>query len=190
MKQVLVIDNHDSFVYNLIGLLKEIEGVEYSIMKNDKIDFKQLNKYQYILLSPGPNIPKHSNDLMKLIDSAHKTHSILGICLGHQAINEYFGGTLKQLIMPKHGHSSKLKITNHKDIIFKNIEEPVQIGRYHSWTIEHLGKDLEISSIDDENNIMSIFHTKHKIHSVQFHPESIITNCGNKIIRNWLFADY
>lgn len=188
MKQVLVIDNHDSFVYNLIGLLKEIEGVQYKIMKNDQIDFKQLDNYQYILLSPGPSIPKHSNDLLKLIDITHKTHSILGICLGHQAINEYFGGTLKQLSTPKHGHCSKLKIINPKDILFKNILNPIQIGRYHSWTIDKLGKDLEISSIDEDNNIMSIFHTKYKINSVQFHPESIITNCGKQIIRNWLFC--
>lgn len=189
MKQVLVIDNHDSFVYNLVGLLKEIEGVEYSIMKNDRIDFNQLKNYEYILLSPGPSIPTHSNDLLKLIAFAHKTHSILGVCLGHQAINQYFGGTIRQLPIPKHGHCSTPKITNDKHIIFKNIQKPIQIGRYHSWTIEHLGKDLEISSIDEDNNIMSIFHKKYRIHGVQFHPESIITNCGKAIIRNWLFAD-
>lgn len=189
MKQVLVIDNHDSFVYNLIGLLREIEDIHWQIMRNDNIDFKQLENYQYILLSPGPGTPQHSNQLMQLIHHTHKTHSILGVCLGHQAINEYFGGTIKQLAFPKHGHPSTLKITNPKDIIFKDIEQPLQIGRYHSWTIEHTGKDLQVSSIDEDNNIMSIYHTKYPIHSVQFHPESIITNCGRQIIKNWLYSD-
>lgn len=186
MKQVLVIDNHDSFVYNLIALLKERKDVEYNVMKNDKIDFKSLDKYNYILLSPGPNIPKNSGDLLKLIDLTHKIHSILGVCLGHQAINEYFGGTIKLFSLPKHGHKSILKIIDKSDILFKNIENQIIIGRYHSWTIDKTGKDIAVSSLDDEGNIMSIYHKTYNIHSVQFHPESIITNYGKEIISNWL----
>ncbi len=189
MKKVLVINNHDSFVYNLIGLLKEIEEVEYKIMQNDQIDFGQLKNYQYILLSPGPGIPQEANQLMQVIDHTQKTHSILGVCLGHQAINEYFGGTLKQIPLPKHGHLSTLQITNNKDILFQGIGSPIQVGRYHSWTIDQLGDSLEISSIDEEDNIMSIFHIEYPIHSVQFHPESIISNCGKAIIKNWLFPN-
>ena len=186
MKQVLVIDNHDSFVYNLIALLKEIENVEYMVMKNDKIEFELLNNYEYILLSPGPNVPKNSGDLLKLIYYAHKTHSILGVCLGHQSINECFGGTLKQITLPKHGHSSNLNIINNKDILFNNIDKEIKIGRYHSWTIDTLSHDLEITSKDEDNNIMSVSHKKYKIYGVQFHPESIITNYGKEIIQNWL----
>lgn len=186
MKQVLVIDNYDSFVYNLIALLKEEKEVEYRIMKNNEIDFNALTNYKYILLSPGPNVPKNSGDLLKLIEYTHKTHSILGVCLGHQAINEYFGGRLKQLSLPKHGHRSILKEINNKDILFKDIDKEIEVGRYHSWTIDKLGEGLEISSTDEDNNIMSVFHRKYKINGVQFHPESIITNCGKEIIRNWL----
>ena len=186
MKHVLVIDNYDSFVYNLIGLLKEFDDVEYSIMKNDEIDFDLLPKFEYILLSPGPSIPKLSNDLLKIIDLSHKTHSILGVCLGHQAINEYFGGSIRKLSFPKHGHHSILKNINNRDILFKDIDKEIEVARYHSWTIDALGKDLEISSLDEDNNIMSVFHRKYKINGVQFHPESIITNCGKEIIRNWL----
>lgn len=186
MKQVLVIDNHDSFVYNLIAILKEIKNVEYTVIKNDEIDFNSLKNYKYILISPGPNVPNNSGDLLKLIDYTHKTHSIFGVCLGHQAINQYFGGTIKQFTLPKHGHKSILNIIDKSDIIFKNIENQIIIGRYHSWTIDKTGKDIAVSSLDDEGNIMSIYHKTYNIHSVQFHPESIITNYGKEIISNWL----
>lgn len=186
MKHVLVIDNYDSFVYNLIGLLEEFDDVDYTIMKNDEIDFDLLPKFEYILLSPGPSVPRLSNDLLKIIDLSHKTHSILGVCLGHQAINEYFGGSIRKLSFPKHGHHSILKNINNRDILFKDIDKEIEVARYHSWTIDKLGEGLEISSTDEDNNIMSVFHRKYKIDGVQFHPESIITNCGKEIIRNWL----
>ncbi|HHT03243.1 MAG TPA: aminodeoxychorismate/anthranilate synthase component II, partial [Bacteroidales bacterium] len=104
-----------------------------------------------------------------------------------QAINEYFGGSIRKLSFPKHGHHLILKNINNRDILFKDIDKEIEVARYHSWTIDALGKDLEISSLDEDNNIMSVFHRKYKINGVQFHPESIITNCGKEIISNWLF---
>ncbi len=190
-KRVLVIDNHDSFVYNLVQILRENKDCQFDIVYNDRIDFSTLDRYDKLLLSPGPGIPSEAGDLLPLIDHCKETHSILGVCLGHQAIAECFGARLQQLSHPKHGHESPLTIVDRGDILYRGMTYPVQVGRYHSWIINPntLPASLKVSALDEEGHIMSFYHETLPIHGVQFHPESIITRQGRGMINNWLDAN-
>lgn len=188
MKRILVIDNHDSFVYNLVQILRENEHCQFDIVYNDRVDFSVLGRYDKLLLSPGPGIPSEAGDLLALIDRCKTTHSILGVCLGHQAIAECFGARLQQLDYPKHGHPSPLTIIDPSDILYQDITSPVQVGRYHSWIIapRTLPPFLKVSALDEDGNIMSFYHESLPLHGVQYHPESIITTHGKEIIKNWV----
>lgn len=189
MMRILIIDNYDSFVFNIVQLIKETAYKPlFDVVKNDAIPFDTLNHYQGIILSPGPGIPSEAGDLMKLIDLCATTHSILGICLGHQAIIEYFGGKIINLRAPMHGHHSYLTITDSTDSLFRNIKDGTAIGRYHSWSADKssLPACLTVSSYDEEGNVMSVKHNNLPIHGLQFHPESYISECGSSIINNWL----
>lgn len=188
MKHVLVIDNHDSFVYNLVQLLRENRHCSFDIVYNDQINFNTLHLYDKILLSPGPGIPEEAGQLLDLIHHCKYTHSILGVCLGHQAIAMSFGAKLTQLPFPKHGHESELSFVDKNDIIYKYTQQPFKVGRYHSWVVspESLPPVLQVSSVDEEGNIMSFYHRTLPIHGVQYHPESIITKQGRQLINNWL----
>lgn len=189
MMRILIIDNYDSFVFNIVQLIKETAYKPlFDVVKNDAIPFDTLNHYQGIILSPGPGIPSEAGDLMKLIDLCATTHSILGICLGHQAIIEYFGGKIINLRAPMHGHRSYLTITDSTDSLFRNIKDGTAIGRYHSWSADKssLPACLTVSSYDEEGNVMSVKHNNRPIHGLQFHPESYISECGSSIINNWL----
>ncbi len=187
--RILIIDNYDSFVFNIVQLIKETAYKPlFDVVKNNAIPFDTLNHYQGIILSPGPGIPSEAGDLMKLIDLCATTHSILGICLGHQAIIEYFGGKIINLRAPMHGHRSYLTITDSTDSLFRNIKDGTAIGRYHSWSADKssLPACLTVSSYDEEGNVMSVKHNNLPIHGLQFHPESYISECGSSIINNWL----
>lgn len=187
--RILIIDNYDSFVFNIVQLIKETTYKPlFDVVKNNAIPFDTLNHYQGIILSPGPGIPSEAGDLMKLIDLCATTHSILGICLGHQAIIEYFGGKIINLRAPMHGHRSYLTITDSTDSLFRNIKDGTAIGRYHSWSADKssLPACLTVSSYDEEGNVMSVKHNNLPIHGLQFHPESYISECGSSIINNWL----
>ena len=187
--RILIIDNYDSFVFNIVQLIKETAYKPlFDVVKNNAIPFDTLNHYQGIILSPGPGIPSEAGDLMKLIDLCATTHSILGICLGHQAIIEYFGGKIINLRAPMHGHRSYLTITDSTDSLFRNIKDGTAIGRYHSWSADKssLPACLTVSSYDEEGNVMSVKHNNLPIHELQFHPESYISECGSSIINNWL----
>lgn len=188
IKNILVIDNHDSFVYNLVQILRENEHCQFDIVYNDQIDFSSLSRYDKILLSPGPGIPLEAGDLLALIEHCKTTHDILGICLGHQAIAESFGANLQQLPHPKHGHESSLTIVDPSDILYHDLTYPVQVGRYHSWIVNPhtLPLCLRISALDEEGHIMSFYHTTLPIRGVQYHPESIITRQGRQMINNWV----
>ena len=188
IKRILVIDNHDSFVYNLVQILRENGNCQFDIVYNDEIDFSLLHHYDKLLLSPGPGIPAEAGELLPLIDHCKTTHDILGVCLGHQAIAESFGASLQQLPHPKHGHESLLSIIDSTDILYHGLNTPIQVGRYHSWIINPytLPACLQISALDEEGNIMSFHHTTLPIHGVQYHPESIITKQGQQIINNWV----
>ena len=188
IKNILVIDNHDSFVYNLVQILRENEHCQFDIVYNDQIDFSSLSRYDKILLSPGPGIPTEAGDLLTLIEHCKTTHDILGVCLGHQAIAESFGASLQQLPLPKHGHESPLTIVDPTDIFYHGLTYPVQVGRYHSWIVNPhtLPSCLRISALDEEGHIMSFYHTTLPIRGVQYHPESIITRQGCQMINNWI----
>ena len=146
IKNILVIDNHDSFVYNLVQILRENEHCQFDIVYNDQIDFSSLGNYDKILLSPGPGIPAEAGELLTLIEHCKTTHDILGVCLGHQAIAESFGASLQQLPHPKHGHESPLTIVDSTDILYHDLTYPVQVGRYHSWIVNPHSPHASVSA--------------------------------------------
>lgn len=188
MKRILIVDNYDSFVYNLVQLLDEAGGCNYDVVFNDRIDFEALHLYDNILLSPGPGIPAEAGKTTELLDYCKNTHAILGVCLGFQALVELFGGKLLQLKHPRHGHESLLTITDPHDVLLKGLHSGTRIGRYHSWVVEpaSLPPELKVSGVDEDGNIMSVYHERLPLHGVQFHPESIITEAGEQMIRNWI----
>ncbi len=182
--KIAVIDNYDSFVYNIIRYLKEEGETEINIMRNDKIDFSILDKVDGILLSPGPGIPSEAAELNAIISKYHQSKNILGVCLGHQAIAEYFGSKLEKCLTPIHGEASEIIGENQ---LFENIPTKIQVGRYHSWKVENkANSELDFTAFTKENEIMALQHKKLPIYGVQFHPESILTPFGRKIIKNWL----
>ena len=181
-----VIDNFDSFVFNLVRYLKESSSAEVIVQRNNNIDYETLDTCDMILLSPGPGIPEEAGELINVIKKYSGKKKILGICLGHQAISEFFGATLEQCNTPLHGKSS---LVNHllSDYLFKNITKEFQVGRYHSWRVnEKLPQYLEVIAETQYKEIMAIRHKEFDIKGIQFHPESILTPQGRKIIENWI----
>ena len=183
--KILLLDNYDSFTYNLVQMIEQIIGNRIDVFQNDKISIDEIEKYDKIVLSPGPGIPKEAGILLDTIKTYASSKSILGICLGQQAIAEAFGGNLFNNIY--HGVATSAKqINNH--LIFNNLPKIIKVGRYHSWAVnlETLPEDLVVTSIDDQDIIMSLRHKKYDIHAVQYHPESILTPYGKKILENFL----
>ena len=185
--KIAVINNYDSFVYNIIHYLESFEGVEVSVFLNDQFCLDELQKFDKIVLSPGPGIPKEAGLLLDVIDRYKSTKSILGICLGHQAIAEYFGCELVNLSKPLHGIASKLHIVA-DDVLWNNINDTVNVGHYHSWSVDtkNIPNNLIITAFDEFGNIMAINHKNLDIRGVQFHPESVLTTHGKQMIGNWL----
>lgn len=184
--KIAIIDNYDSFVFNLVRYLDEIENVETIVQRNDKVDFNELESCHAILLSPGPGIPSEAGKLTEVIDTFHDQKSILGVCLGHQAIGEYFGANLKCNEAPIHGKSSQVKHQD-EDELFNSVPIEFKVGRYHSWSIDqNLPDTLLATAYSNDNEIMAIKHKDLPIHGVQFHPESILTPHGRKMINNWI----
>ena len=188
---ILLIDNRDSFVYNVKALIEQCNVADrVDVVPNDKIDFGRLNNYSGIVLSPGPGIPSEAAMMPKLIDICENTHSILGICLGHQAIAEHFGAKLHNLPHPLHGKQGKLKVVKPEDILLRGLSCRETIGHYHSWVVawEELPECIEVTATDNENNIMSFSHKSKPLYGLQFHPESFMTSCGKTIVQNWLLS--
>ena len=188
---ILLIDNRDSFVYNVKALIEQCNVADrVDVVPNDKIDFGRLGYYSGIVLSPGPGIPNEAADMPKLIDICENTHSILGICLGHQAIAEHFGAKLHNLPHPLHGKQGKLKVVKPEDILLRGLSCCETIGHYHSWVVawEKLPECIEVTATDNENNIMSFSHKSKPLYGLQFHPESFMTSCGKTIVQNWLLS--
>jgi len=186
--RILIVDNYDSFTYNLYHLLNQfVDNIE--VIRNDKIDLYKINKYDKIVLSPGPGLPSESNLMIPLIKDFSQSKSILGICLGCQAIGQVFGCNLLNLSNVKHGISSKLTIIDPTDTLFKNIQNPIHVGHYHSWVIDHkfFSEDLKITAKSNDL-IMAISHKTYDLKGLQFHPESILTNQGTLMVKNWLFS--
>ena len=188
--KILVFDNYDSFTYNLVHLVEKITHTKVDVFRNDEIDLERVNDYHKIILSPGPGIPSEAGLLLPLIKQYASTKSILGVCLGHQAIGEAFGGTLTNLSKVYHGIATPIKILNNHAQILKGLGDSIQVGRYHSWIInnDNFPTELEVTAIDDNGFIMALQHKEYDVQGVQFHPESVLTPDGEKILRNWLNA--
>lgn len=186
--KIVIIDNYDSFTYNLVHLIEKITQTKVAVFLNDKFELEQLNNFDKIILSPGPGLPQNAGKMMQVIEAYKSTKSILGVCLGHQAIGLAFGATLKNLDTVYHGIASNIYLQNDENILFRNIEMPMLVGRYHSWVIDtkNLPNDLLVTAIDDDGNLMALQHKTLDIKGVQFHPESIMTPKGEALMSNWL----
>lgn len=186
MKKILVIDNYDSFTFNLVHYLEDLD-CEVTVFRNDEFDLSEVVPFDKILLSPGPGIPDEAGLLKDVIKTYAATKSILGICLGQQAIAEVFGGTLSNLEKVYHGVSTTIKILVEDEILFDTLDKEIEVGRYHSWIVNsNLPEVLEATSIDENGEVMSLRHIIFDVKGVQFHPESILTPNGKTILKNWL----
>lgn len=186
--KIIVIDNYDSFTYNLVHYLKDL-GCDVTVFRNDEFVIEEIDPFDKIVLSPGPGIPDEAGLLKEVIKKYAHTKPVLGICLGHQAIGEVFGASLINLEKVYHGVATKIKIIEN-DTLFNDIPSEIEVGRYHSWVIDKntIPNDLIVTSIDENNQIMSLKHKELNIKSVQFHPESILTPFGKRILYNWLLG--
>jgi anthranilate synthase component 2 len=186
--KILVFDNYDSFTYNLVQLIKEIAtDAKVEVFRNDEIPLEDVKAYDKILLSPGPGIPSESGMLLPLIKEYAASKSIFGVCLGQQAIGESFGGSLSNLSKVYHGIATPIHLTNSSSL-FEGLPKTFSVGRYHSWVVNEkdLPSELIVTSKDDDGFIMSLEHTTYDVKGVQYHPESVLTPDGAKIISNWL----
>lgn len=181
-----IIDNFDSFVYNLVRYVRETDNVTVVVQRNNEVDYNELDSCDAILLSPGPGIPSEAGELLNVIRcySGHK--KMLGVCLGHQAIAEVFGGTLEQCPAPVHGKATDMTVIT-EDTLFTGLPQVLPVGRYHSWKINPSGSPyLKITAQTEDGTIMALRHTSHPTCGVQFHPESVLTPQGRQIIENWI----
>ena len=186
--KILVFDNYDSFTYNLVHLVEKITHQKVDVYRNDQIPLEKVKDYDKIILSPGPGIPIEAGLLLPLIKEYASTKSILGVCLGHQAIGEAFGGKLLNLSTVYHGVATKCKLQTAHCNLFSGLPDEIEVGRYHSCIIseENFPDELEVTARDENNYIMALQHKKYDIQGVQFHPESVLTPMGEEIMRNWL----
>ena len=211
--KILVFDNYDSFTYNLVHLVEKIMHQKVEVVRNDQLPLEKVKGYDKIILSPGPGIPSEAGMLLPLIKAYATSKSILGVCLGHQAIGEAFGGKLLNLSTVYHGVATPVRVGNRQSVLsgvegsaigskedstfqiadsrrdlFKDLPQEFEVGRYHSWIISEEGfpDDLEVTARDDNNYIMALQHKTYDVQGVQFHPESVLTPVGEQIMRNWL----
>ena len=189
MKRVLVIDNYDSFTYNLVHYLEDL-GCEVTVKRNDKLTLDEVEPFEKIVLSPGPGIPDEAGLLKAIIAKYASSKSILGVCLGQQAIGEVFGGHLINLDEVYHGVATQVNITVEDEDLFNELDKTIEVGRYHSWVVDEstLPESLEVTSYDDNGQIMSLRHREFDVKGVQFHPESVLTPDGKKMLENWVNA--
>jgi len=186
--KILVFDNYDSFTYNLVHLVEKITGEKVDVYRNDQIALTDVAGYDKIILSPGPGIPEEAGQLLPLIKEFAATKTILGVCLGHQAMAEAFGGKLTNLSTVFHGVATPIKIESENSKILAGLPETIEVGRYHSWIVsdENFPAELEVTARDENGYIMALQHKKYDVQGVQFHPESVLTPDGETILRNWL----
>lgn len=188
VNKILVFDNYDSFTYNLVHLVEKIMHMKVDVYRNDELPLEKVKIYDKIILSPGPGIPSEAGELLPLIKEYASSKSILGVCLGHQAIGEAFGATLTNLDTVFHGVATPIQITDKDNKLFEGLDNKPEVGRYHSWIVDrrNFPADLRITAVDENDYIMGLEHTSYDVRGVQFHPESVLTPCGEAIIRNWL----
>lgn len=185
---ILVFDNYDSFTYNLVHAVEKLTGKKVTVKRNDEISLEAINQFDSIILSPGPGIPEEAGLLLPLIKQYAATKKILGVCLGHQAIAEAFGGSLINLSKVYHGLSMPCIQQGATTPLFKNLPQIFDVGRYHSWVVNAatLPQELAVTAVDENGYIMAMQHTTYNVQAVQFHPESVLTPLGEQIIKNWL----
>ena len=185
--KIVIIDNYDSFTYNLSHLVKEL-GAEVTVLRNDQFKLADLEPYSKIILSPGPGIPSEAGLLLDVIRTYAGRKPILGVCLGHQAIGEAFGGKLENLSDVFHGVATPCHIVGN-DPLFTGLPANITVGRYHSWVVSKDGLPdcLEVTAVSDEGQIMALRHRELNIRGIQFHPESVLTPDGKKMLQNWMF---
>lgn len=186
--KILVFDNYDSFTYNLVHLVQKITNTEVDVFRNDEIALEKVAEYDKIILSPGPGIPVEAGMLLPLIKEYASSKSILGVCLGHQAIGEAFGGKLINLDTVYHGVATDCKLSIDDCQLFSGLPSTIKAGRYHSWIVseQDFPSELEITATDENGYIMGLQHKTYDVQGVQFHPESVLTPDGETILRNWL----
>ena len=190
--KILVFDNYDSFTYNLVHLVEKITHTKVDVYRNDQIALEKVKEYDKIILSPGPGIPEEAGLLLPLIKEYSATKSILGVCLGHQAIGEAFGGKLVNLSTVYHGVATKISVGSREpgvvSPLFNGLPAEIEVGRYHSWIVSDEGfpDELEVTARDENGYIMALQHRTYDVQGVQFHPESVLTPDGERILRNWL----
>jgi anthranilate synthase component 2 len=190
--KILVFDNYDSFTYNLVHLVEKITHIKVDVYRNDQLPLEKVKDYDKIILSPGPGIPEEAGMLLPLIKEYAASKSILGVCLGHQAIGQAFGGTLLNLSTVYHGVATPVRVRSEesgtRSPLFNSLPDEFEAGRYHSWVISDEGfpSSLEITARDENNYIMALQHKTYDVQGVQFHPESVLTPVGETIMRNWL----
>jgi anthranilate synthase component 2 len=187
MKKIVVIDNYDSFTYNLVHYLEDLNSL-VTVYRNDEFELEQLEKFDKILLSPGPGIPDEAGLLKQVIQNYASSKSILGVCLGQQAIGEVFGASLINLEKVFHGVATKVTLSVTDESLFTSLPSEFEVGRYHSWVVnqDNFPEVLEITSVDENNQIMSLRHKIFDVKGVQFHPESVLTPYGKQILENWI----
>lgn len=185
--KILVLDNYDSFTFNLVYILRELHD-DVEVHRNDKIALEDVAQYDKILLSPGPGIPSEAGIMQDLIRTYAPTKSIMGVCLGHQGIGEVFGATLNNMADVLHGISDKAIVIDPTEPLFKGLPQSFQVGRYHSWTVvgETVPDTMTISAVDEHGEVMALHHNTYDVRGVQFHPESVLTEHGKEMLKNWL----
>jgi len=186
---ILMIDNYDSFTYNLVHMLEALEGISVVVKRNDQLTLEDVAPFDKIVLSPGPGIPSEAGRMPEIVRTYAETKSILGVCLGHQCIGEVFGGKLRNIEAPIHGKATPIKVTDPSERLFSGLPERFSVGRYHSWVVQRESfpeRELEITALDDSGSIMALRHRRLDVRGVQFHPESILTEHGKRMLENWI----
>ncbi len=186
-KKILVIDNYDSFTYNLVHLVNELDR-DVEVWRNDKFELADVDQFDKIILSPGPGIPEEAGLLLNVIRTYAASKSIFGVCLGQQAIAQAFGGTLLNLGRPMHGIATPISVLDKNELLFKDCPDIINVGRYHSWVVNNEGLPdcLAVTATDVDAEIMALRHKELDVRGVQFHPESVLTEYGKQMMRNWL----
>jgi anthranilate synthase component 2 len=194
VNKILILDNYDSFTYNLVQMVEEITNGSVEVHRNNEISLEQVAAYDKIILSPGPGIPSEAGILLPLIKNYAARKSILGVCLGHQAIGEVFGAELINLSRVYHGVSNQIKLVSSlapscfQNDWFKSLDHEIEVGRYHSWVLNEKSfpADIEVTAVDESGMVMALRHREYDVQGVQFHPESVLTPMGRKMMENWL----
>jgi len=186
--KLLVLDNYDSFTYNLVHYLVDLGVEQIEVRRNDEIAINEVGQFTHIVLSPGPGLPSEAGIMPQLVREYAPTKKIIGVCLGHQCVAEVFGAKLLNLKNPLHGKSSLVNVTDKNEVLFRGLGDSIEVGRYHSWVVDpkNLPAEIAITAVTAEGEIMALRHKQLDVCGVQFHPESVLTNSGKKLLANWL----